>query len=124
MHFVFIGLHLIWLALMTYLATLVRGNPFVDSDFLIAVCAVVSGCLSVWFARRMVLAIVVAIPYFFGLAYLVWRMIVELKYVIDHGIDAASTYGTFGLALLSIGLWIASVWFRSRTHQTTAEPLR
>ena len=48
---------------------------------------------------------------------MVRAMVLELKYVVDHGISPASTYGTVGLALLSIGLWFATLWFRPRYHQ-------
>jgi hypothetical protein len=113
MHFIFIGLHLAWLALMTLLASMVPGGPFVDQDYYIAVCAVLSGCLSLCFTRRLTLSVVIAVPYFAGLVHLMRLMILELRHVVDHGTSPASTYGTFGLGLLSIGLWLASVWFRS-----------
>lgn len=118
MRFIFIALHLSWLVLMTFGAMYVeRGNPFFNSDYLIAVCAVLSGCISLWFTRPIALSGAIAIPYFYGLFHLVRQMTAELRYVFDHGVSPTSTYFTFGLGFLSVTLWVTAVWFRSHTHQ-------
>jgi hypothetical protein len=118
MHFIFVALHFTWLVLMTFGAMYVaNGNPFGDTDYLIAVCAVLSGCISLWFTRPISLAGAIAIPYFYGLFHLMRQMIAELMYVLDKGVSPTSTYATFGLGFLSITLWVTAVWFRSRTQR-------
>jgi len=101
----FYVLHCGWFGMMGGIVFLIRPDPLADPDFLLAAGIVLPGCVSVGFARRRRVAILIGMPYLLSLAHAFRNMVMELLYVIDHGISPQSTYITFGMILFSAGSW-------------------
>ena len=113
----FVILHSAWLVMLLIMAPMAmayssdRGS--LRNELVVSLAFVVFGCLTVVLARRRSLAVLLAMPYFFGLQYLLRKMFEELRFVQNHGTDPTGTWVTI-LLILGSAAWWGFCLFRGR----------